>query len=104
MGDLTNPDQVFRIVGYGPAGATPVPTSPPPTATPTATATATSNVTPTACPIEFTDVPSTNTFYPYVRCLACRSVLGGYSDGTFRWANDATRGQISVIVYRAAGP
>jgi hypothetical protein len=103
LGDLTNPDQVFRLVGYGPAVLTPVPTTPPDTATPTATATPMSNVTPTSCAIEFTDVPPENTFYPYVRCLACKGVLGGYSDGTFRPTNIVTRGQIAKIVSNAAG-
>ena len=105
LGDRTNPDQVFRLVGFGPAVMTPQPTSPPDTATPTATATATppGNVTPTSCTIEFTDVPPTNTFYPFVRCLACKGVLGGYTDGTFRPTNNVTRGQIAKIVSNAAG-
>jgi hypothetical protein len=59
--------------------------------------------TPTACPIEFTDVPSGSTFYPYVRCLACRAVLGGYPDGTFRPNDNLTRGQAAKIVSNAAG-
>jgi hypothetical protein len=44
-----------------------------------------------------------STFYPYVRCLACRGVLGGYTDGTFRPGNDLTRGQLAKIVSNAAG-
>ena len=59
--------------------------------------------TPTACAIEFTDVPPGSTFYPFVKCLACVGVLGGYSDGTFRPGNDVTRGQIAKIVSNAAG-
>jgi len=59
--------------------------------------------TPTACPIEFTDVPSGSTFYPYVRCLACRAVLGGYPDGTFRPNDNLSRGQAAKIVSNAAG-
>jgi hypothetical protein len=57
--------------------------------------------TPQPCEIVFTDVPQSNTFYPYVRCLACRSILGGYSDGTFRPNNSITRGQIAKIVSNA---
>ncbi|HEX9990176.1 MAG TPA: S-layer homology domain-containing protein [Chloroflexia bacterium] len=53
------------------------------------------------CEISFTDVPPSNTFYPYVQCLACRSVLGGYNDGTFRPNNSITRGQIAKIVSNA---
>jgi hypothetical protein len=57
--------------------------------------------TPQPCEIVFTDVPPTNTFYPYVHCLACRNILGGYSDGTFRPNNSITRGQIAKVVSNA---
>jgi hypothetical protein len=69
------------------------------TETPTIVPTAT----PTSCAIFFTDVPSTNTFYPFVRCLACRGIISGYSDGTFRPNNLVTRGQLAKIVSNAAG-
>jgi carboxypeptidase T len=68
-----------------------------PTITPTADATA------TACTITFTDVDENNVFYPFIRCLACRGIIGGYADGTFRPFNDITRGQIAKIVSNAAG-
>lgn len=51
----------------------------------------------------FTDVAPGSTFYPYIRCLACRGILGGYDDGTFRPGVDVTRGQIAKIVSNAAG-
>jgi hypothetical protein len=57
----------------------------------------------TACTITFTDVPPTNTFYAAIRCLACRGVISGYADGTFRPNAPATRGQIAKIVSNAAG-
>jgi hypothetical protein len=78
----------------------PVPTAtqPAPTNTPGAV-----TVTPTACTITFDDVPPNHTFYNDIRCLACRGVLGGYADGTFRPGNDITRGQISKVVSNAAG-
>ena len=57
----------------------------------------------TSCAISFTDVQPGSTFYPYVQCLACRDVIGGYSDGTFRPNADVTRGQLSKIVANAAG-
>ncbi|HET9494711.1 MAG TPA: S-layer homology domain-containing protein, partial [Chloroflexia bacterium] len=44
-----------------------------------------------------------STFYPFVRCLACRDMLSGYPDGTFRPGNPVTRGQLSKIVSNAAG-
>jgi subtilisin family serine protease len=85
-----------------------------PTATPTApgaTATATSqvSVTPTACTLMFTDVPSGHTFYENIRCLACRGIINGYSTGCetgnpcFRPGNLVTRGQLAKIVSNSAG-
>jgi hypothetical protein len=89
---------------------TPTATEVPPTATevpPTSTSippTSTSvPATPTVCAVSFSDVPSGSTFYPFVQCLACRNILGGYSDGTFRPGNNITRGQLSKIVSNAAG-
>jgi hypothetical protein len=77
-----------------------------PTPIPTATITPpvpTGTATQTACAIQFSDVPEDNPFYAYVRCLACRGILGGYPDGTFRPANPVTRGQLAKIVANAAG-
>ena len=77
-----------------------------PSATPTAippssTATPTATVTATTCTLAFHDVPVGSTFYEYIHCLYCRGIVGGYSDGTFRPGNNATRGQIAKIVYNA---
>jgi uncharacterized protein DUF4394/S-layer family protein len=55
------------------------------------------------CPIQFTDVPPTHPFYGWIRCLACRHIVGGYADGTFRPENNVTRGQISKMVSNSAG-
>jgi hypothetical protein len=62
-------------------------------------------MTPTAtpCALTFTDVDPTNPFYPFIRCLACRQIVSGYADGTFRWGNDVTRGQLAKIIAGAAG-
>jgi hypothetical protein len=49
----------------------------------------------------FSDVPTTNPFYTYIETAACHEIISGYADGTFRWGADATRGQISKIVYNA---
>ncbi|MDQ5826504.1 MAG: S8 family serine peptidase [Chloroflexota bacterium] len=75
------------------------------TATPQASSTPNASPSPTAivCTIQFSDVPPGSTFYPFVRCLACQGVLGGYADGTFRPSNPVTRGQIAKIVSNAAG-
>ncbi|HEX8229193.1 MAG TPA: S-layer homology domain-containing protein [Chloroflexia bacterium] len=51
----------------------------------------------------FSDVPSCDGFYPFVYCLACRGVIGGYADATYRPGDDVTRGQLSKIVALAAG-
>jgi hypothetical protein len=79
---------------------TPLPTQTPggPTATP-----GPPTATPTVCPLQFTDVPPGSTFYPYIRCLACRGIINGYPDGTFKPHNQVTRGQLSKIVSNAAG-
>jgi hypothetical protein len=65
---------------------------------------------PTACPVQFTDVPEDNPFYTYVRCLACRNIVSGYSDSPpcttgvpcFLPNNNVTRGQIAKFISNAA--
>ncbi|MGI8589310.1 MAG: S-layer homology domain-containing protein [Chloroflexia bacterium] len=47
----------------------------------------------------FTDVPAGSTFYTVIETAYCHGVISGYSDRTFRPYNNATRGQISKIVY-----
>jgi len=42
---------------------------------------AVTSATPTPCPIQFADVLPDNTFYPHVRCLACRGIDTGYACG-----------------------
>jgi hypothetical protein len=76
-----------------------------PSNTPIASATNTVAVTATAtaCTITFTDVDETNVFYSFIQCLACRGIISGYDDGTFRPFNDITRGQIAKMVSNAAG-
>ena len=53
----------------------------------------------------FRDVPASDTFYQYVETAYSRSIISGYACGTgcleFRPGNNATRGQISKIVYLA---
>ena len=57
----------------------------------------------------FTDVPIGSTFYPFIRCLACRGIINGYSSGCetgnpcFRPENNVSRGQLSKIVSNSAG-
>ncbi len=64
----------------------------------------------------FNDVPPGSTFYPFIETAVCHSILSGYSCGSdpgepcpglyYRPSNNATRGQISKIVYNAlnSGP
>ena len=61
------------------------------------------SATPTICTLSFSDVPDTNTFFPAIRCLACRGIISGYADGTFRPNVQVTRGQLAKIVSNAAG-
>ena len=49
----------------------------------------------------FTDVPTNHTFYTYIETAYDHEIISGYADGTFRPGNNATRGQISKIVYNA---
>jgi Tol biopolymer transport system component len=56
-----------------------------------------------ACTLQFSDVPAGSAFYPYVMCLACRGIISGYPDGTYRPNTQVTRGQLSKIVANAAG-
>jgi hypothetical protein len=65
--------------------------------------TATATATPVNCPLPFTDVDQFNPFYQYIQCLYCRGIISGYSDNTFRWGNDVTRGQVSKIIANSAG-
>jgi hypothetical protein len=88
-----------------PAGSTATATTVPATAT-TVPATATApaaTATPVNCPLPFTDVDQFNPFYQYIQCLYCRGIISGYSDNTFRWSADVTRGQVTKIVANAAG-
>jgi hypothetical protein len=128
-GFYTNQDGIYHtlIEHYTGACGTPTPqpsatvtrTGTPPTATATRTATVTGTGTPptatpsaTVCPVQFNDVPPGSTFYDYVRCLACRGLVGGYPCGGpgepcpgpyFRPNNDVTRGQLAKIVAQSAG-
>jgi subtilisin family serine protease len=101
---------------YGPAPCATPTVAPSATNTvtppPQATSTATSTAVPTACPIQFEDVPVGSTFYDYIRCLACRGIVGGYPCGGpgepcpgqyYRPNNNVTRGQVSKIVSESAG-
>src|SRR5207237_6549928 len=81
--------------------ATPTQTASP-SVTSVSTGTAVS-ATPTACDLGVSDLPPGSTFYPYIRCLACRGIVNGYTDGTFRPNNNVTRGQLSKIVSNSAG-
>jgi hypothetical protein len=57
-----------------------------------------------ACTIQFSDVTDPTTYYyAPVQYLACRGVVSGYNDGTFRPFNNTTRGQMTKIVTWAFG-
>jgi subtilisin family serine protease len=91
-----------------PTGVAATATPAPPTATPPAGSTASptapaATATPVNCPLPFTDVDQFNPCYQYIQCLYCRGIISGYSDNTFRWSADVTRGQVAKIVANAAG-
>jgi N-acetylneuraminic acid mutarotase len=88
--------------------ASPTSTTPP---TSEATSTATATATATVCTVTFNDVPANSTFYTWIRCLACRGIVGGYPCGGpgepcpgayYRPNNNVTRGQVSKIVSESA--
>jgi hypothetical protein len=49
----------------------------------------------------FSDVGVDNPFYVFIETTAGHNVISGYPDGTFHWGSNATRGQLSKIVYNA---
>jgi hypothetical protein len=95
-----HPSAMLGTITVGAPCATAVPSvTPDPTATTGATAVPTS----TACTIVFSDVLPVDEFYPYIMCLACRGIVSGYDDGTFRPFNNIIRGQIAKMVSNSAG-
>jgi hypothetical protein len=59
--------------------------------------------TPHACvPGQFDDVPAANPFYRYITDLVTRGAISGYSDCTFRWENNITRGQTAKVIMLAS--
>jgi beta propeller repeat protein len=55
------------------------------------------------CTANYSDVLPTDYFYTPVQWLACRGVLSGYADHTFRPGNYPTRGQLSKLVVLGEG-
>jgi hypothetical protein len=51
----------------------------------------------------FSDVPADHFFYPWIETAYNRNVISGYADGTFRWGNNVTRGQLSKIIVLSEG-
>ena len=49
----------------------------------------------------FSDVPTSNTFYVYIETIYNHGVVSGYADGTFRWGNNLTRGQLSKVLWNS---
>lgn len=54
-------------------------------------------------PTFFSDVPTTDVFYPFIAELACRGIIEGYSDNTFRTSSIATRATLAKWVVLARG-
>jgi hypothetical protein len=49
----------------------------------------------------FSDVPDANPLYAYIETAYNRGIISGYSDGTFRWGSNVTRGQLCKIIVGA---
>jgi hypothetical protein len=47
----------------------------------------------------FRDVPLTNPFYVYIETAYNHNIISGYADGTFRPANNLTRGQLAKLIH-----
>jgi hypothetical protein len=46
-------------------------------------------------------VPPGDPFFCFIETAYNQGIISGYSDGTFRPGNNATRGQICKIIYKA---
>lgn len=57
---------------------------------------------PVSCSINFSDVASTDWYYEHVQWVLCNGIAGGYTDGTFRPANNTTRAQIAKMIVVAS--
>jgi serine protease AprX len=57
----------------------------------------------TPCPLPFTDVHPSDYFAAPVQYLACRGIVSGYADGTFRPYASTTRAQMVKIVVLGFG-
>ena len=51
----------------------------------------------------FSDVPVDHWAYSYIETARTHMVVGGYADGTFRPAAEATRAQLCKMLYQAGG-
>lgn len=74
-----------------------------PTELPTGTSTPQVTATVAPCQVSFSDVNQGDYFYEAVNYLACNGVVSGYSDGTFRPYNNATRAQFVKMVVLSQG-
>jgi len=110
--DIVSPNDVWAVgyYGNGDISRTLVEHYSDPCVTPSPTDTPSPQPT-EACALQFNDVPQGSTFYEYVRCLACRTILSGYSCGGtgepcpgsyFRPNRNVTRGQAAKIISNAA--
>jgi hypothetical protein len=82
----------------GPSATPPPSGTPRPTRTPGGPSATPPPPTATSCAVRFSDVHPADYFYQPVLYLACRAVISGYGDGTFRPYTNTTRAQMVKIV------
>ncbi|HEY0069849.1 MAG TPA: PKD domain-containing protein, partial [Chloroflexia bacterium] len=55
------------------------------------------------CDMDFPDVQPGDTFYPYVHCMVCQAIVGGFADGMFHPDYNVSRGQLAKMVSNSVG-
>jgi hypothetical protein len=55
------------------------------------------------CTTDFPDVQPGHTFYPYIHCMVCQQIVGGFPDGMFHPDYNVSRGQLAKIVANSVG-
>src|SRR5688500_18862977 len=82
-------------------GLPPPPSGTQPTATVLRTTTPVATRPPASCNVSFQDVSAGHWAYDYIQELACKGIVSGYGDGTFRPQRSTTRAQLAKMLVLA---